>query len=70
MDQNRRSCVAVWFSGFFGLGAVVHSLRLLLRIPVTIGTFHIPLGASIIAVIVFGALSVWLLVIGCKQCKK
>ena len=52
---------AVWVSGFFGLGAVVHGMRLLLRVPVTVGAWAVPLRISAVLVLLFSALSVGLL---------
>ncbi len=68
MEKNDRSALAaIWFSGFFGLGTVVHLIRLILRVPVTLGTWAVPLKASGILVLVFGALSFWMLRAGCGQ---
>jgi len=68
MEKNNAAvCLAVWFSGFFGLGAVMHLVRLILQFPVTIGTFEVPLAASGVLVAVFGGLSVGLLILGCKK---
>ena len=65
--KEKAFCPAVWFSGFFGLGAVVHTVRFLLKIPVTIGTWHVPLRTSAILVVLFAALSAGLLVLGCRR---
>lgn len=45
----------------FGLQALVHLLRLLIGWDVIISGLHIPLWVSAIAIVVLGALSVWLL---------
>ena len=60
-------CPALWFSGFFGLGTLVHLVRLLFRVPVILGTWHVPLRFSALAVVVFGALSLGLLYAACKR---
>ena len=65
--KERPICPAVWFSGFFGLGTLVHLLRLIFKVPITIGTWVVPLGLSGVLVIVLGALSVGLLYAGCKR---
>lgn len=57
MNEGKRSCLMMWFSGFFGLGFVAHTLRFIFRVPVTLGTHVIPLSASVLLMIVFGALS-------------
>ena len=70
--QPKKFCPAVWFSGFFGLGALVHFIRLVLRMPLTVGTFEIPLGLSLVLVIVFGGLSLGLFYVGVRRpcCKR
>jgi len=45
---------------FFALFAIFHLVRLLKHVKVTIGTFHAPFGATWIALIVAGALSLWM----------
>lgn len=68
MQKNGRSfCPATWFSGFFGLGVVVHLVRLIFRVPVTLGTWAVPLGFSIGMVVLFGALSLGFLAVACKR---
>ena len=70
-SSKSKFCPAVWFSGFFALGALAHLIRLLSRLPVTLGTYHVPLLVSGILVLVFGGLSLTLLVIGIKRpCEK
>ena len=68
MNEKKYSwCPALWFSGFFGLGLVVHAFRLIFQVPVTIGTFAVPLSFSVLAVVIFGALSGGLLYLGCNK---
>ena len=67
MKEKRGCCPALWFSGFFGLGLVVHTVRLIFQVPVTIGTFAVPLSLSVLAMIIFGALSGGLFYLGCKK---
>ena len=71
-DSVHKICPAVWFSGFFGLGALVHFIRLVLRIPVVVGSFAIPFKLSLILVVVLGGLSLGLLCMGVNRpcCKK
>ena len=72
MEGPHKFCPATWFSGFFGLGALVHLVRLILRIPLTLGDFQVPLGLSLVLVIVLGGLSLGLLYVGIRRpcCKK
>lgn len=72
MNQEKRFCPAVWFSGFFGLGAVAHAVRLVFRVPVTVGSFEVPPALSAALVVVFTALSAGLLCAGLKRpcCEK
>ena len=60
-------CPAIWFSGFFALGALVHFVRLMLRVPLVVGTFEVPLTASALVALGMGALSAGLLVLGLKR---
>jgi hypothetical protein len=66
-NEKARFCPALWFSGFFGLGAVVHVVRLITGFSVVIGGREIPLEFSGVAVIVFGILSVGLLILSLKR---
>ena len=65
--DEHRFCPALWFSGFFGLAAVVHLVRLLFKVPVTIRGWAVPLHLSAAAVLVAGGLSAALFYIGCKR---
>jgi hypothetical protein len=47
-------------TGFLSLVAVFHLLRLLFQVRVTVGSFEIPMWASVLAVLGPGALAVWL----------
>ena len=67
MKENKGFCPALWFSGFFGLGFLVHAIRLVFQVPVTLGTYAVPLPFSVFALIIFGALSGGLLYVGCKK---
>ena len=68
MNPNKPlACPAIWFSGFFGLGALVHLVRLLLRVSLIVGGTQIPLSTSTLVVVLFGALSIGLLILGCKK---
>ena len=65
--HERRFCPAVWFSGFFGLGALVHLIRLFLRFPLSVGDFEVPLATSLVLVLLLGGLSIGLLYVGLKR---
>ena len=65
--EKTKFCPALWFSGFFGLGAVLHLIRLITGFSVVIAGHEIPVSFSGVAVAVFGALSVGLLVLSLKR---
>lgn len=68
MDEHKKKfCPAVWFSGFFGLGALVHLARVVTRVSLVVGGREISLGTSLIVVVIFGALSLGLLWIGLRR---
>lgn len=60
-------CPAMWFSGFFGLGAFVHLVRLTMHFSVVIAGHEIPLSFSAVAASVFGVLSIGLLIVSLKR---
>ena len=60
-------CPAMWFSGFFGLGALGHLVRLITGFSVVIAGREIPLAFSKVAVLVFGILSIGLLILSLKK---
>ena len=53
---------ALWFSGFFGLGALVHLVRLIFRVQIVANGFEVPLA------LVFILLSLLLLRAACGGC--
>ncbi len=59
-----RSVMTVWFSGFFGLAALVHLVRLLFQVPLVLGGRSVPMAVSVIIVLVAGILSLRLLSVG------
>lgn len=68
MEKSKvKFCPAMWFSGFFGLGAVMHLVRLVTGFSVVIAGREIPLAVSAVAVCVFGFLSVGLWVLSLKR---
>lgn len=67
MKQSISSPATLWFSGFFGLGFVVHLLRLVFQVPLTVGDQIVPMSTSVFVAIVFGGLSAGLLYMGCKK---
>ncbi len=64
---NTKSCAAIWFSGFFGLAAAVHIVRLILKFPVVIRGTEIPMNVSLVVAIVASGLSLGLLFLACKK---
>jgi hypothetical protein len=47
-------------SVLFGIFCLGHIIRLITRLPVTIGTHHIPMWPSAVALIVAASLSLWM----------
>jgi hypothetical protein len=45
---------------FFAVFALGHIIRLVKHIHVTIGNFHVPFGFSWVALVIAGALTVWM----------
>ncbi len=66
--EGKKFCPALWFSGFFGFGAFVHLVRLMVQFPLIVGTFEVPLMLSGVLAIILGGLSAGLLYLAC--CKK
>ena len=60
-------CPAMWFSGFFGVGALVHVVRLLTGFSLVVAGHEIPLMVSGVIVLVGGILSVALLMVSLKR---
>ncbi len=58
------SLTAVWFSGFFGLAALVHLVRFLFQVPLVVGGRSVPMAVSVIVAFVAGVLSLRLLSVG------
>ncbi len=52
---------ATWVSGFFGIAGLLHVARWVFQIPLTVGTYHIPIGVSVVVGIVFLGVSAGLL---------
>lgn len=67
MESSGKFCPAIWFSGFFGLGAIVHMVRFILRFPLVVGTFEVPLSLSLALALGLGAVSLALLYVGVRR---
>lgn len=63
--MKTRLCPALWFSGFFGLGAVIHLTRGLFGFDLPAS--QMPAGTNIITALVLGAVSGGLLVLSFKR---
>ena len=63
-----KCCAAMWWSGFFGLAAVAHVVRLAVRAQVQLGGWAVPMRFSMIIVIVAGLLSFFFCKKGCASC--
>ncbi|MGH7197423.1 MAG: hypothetical protein ACREH5_01615 [Candidatus Omnitrophota bacterium] len=72
MGKSKNAYLLIWFSGFFGLGALVHLVRSILQFPLAVGIFEVPVSLSVVLAIVLGGLSIGLLYLGCKPscCQK
>ncbi|OGX06900.1 MAG: hypothetical protein A3G87_00640 [Omnitrophica bacterium RIFCSPLOWO2_12_FULL_50_11] len=66
-EHTSKFCPAIWFSGFFALGALVHLARSILHFSLVVGGYAVPLWLSGSLVFVLGGLSIALLIIGCKK---
>ena len=65
--SETKFCPAMWLSGFFGLGAVAHLIRMLTGFSLAVAGHEIPLIMSGVIAIVFGALSAGLLWLSLKR---
>ncbi len=72
MGSSGKGCAPIWFSGFFGLGAIMHLVRSVLKFPLVVNNFEVPLSLSLTLAVVLGALSLVLLYVGCRPacCRK
>lgn len=64
---RNKFCPAAWFSGFFGLGALVHLVRFILGFSLVVDGRAVPLVLSGFLALVLGILSVGLLIISVKK---
>jgi hypothetical protein len=55
-------------SAIFGLVCIVHLVRLLAGFDITVGSHHIGPVTSLVAIVVTGALSIWLGRLACGGC--
>lgn len=39
---------ATWVSGFFGIAGLLHLMRFVVRVPVRIGAYDVPVGVSLV----------------------
>ena len=54
----------------FVLVAVLHTVRVVMMLPVMIGSIYVPLRVSIVGAVVALAFGVWMLKLACGGCKK
>ncbi len=66
-DEKVKFCPALWLSGFFALGAVVHLVRLLFRASLVVGGYEVSFGLSTILVLVLGGLSIGAAILSLKR---
>ena len=60
-------CPAMWLSGFFGVGALIHLVRLIAGFSLVVAGREISLAMSGAIALVFGILSAGLLVLSLKR---
>ncbi len=65
--MKNKFCPAVWFSGFFGLGALAHAIRFITRFSLAVNGREIPLSISGLVAVVLGIFSIGLLVASLKR---
>ncbi len=66
MEKNK-ICPALWLSGFFGMGAVVHFLRFVSGASLSVAGHEIPLVMSAVVSVVMAGLSAGALFLSIKK---
>ncbi len=67
MKTRGKFCPAMWLSGFFGLGALVHLVRLVMGFSLVVDGRAVSLTFSGLLALVLGILSVGLLIVSLKK---
>lgn len=67
MSAKKSFCPAMWLSGFFGLGAVMHLVRFIARFDLVVNGKEISLPISGVLALVLGIVSVGLLIVSLKK---
>ena len=65
--MKTKFCPAMWFSGFFGLGAFVHAIRFITRFSIAINGQEIPVSVSGLLALVLGIFSIGLLILSLRR---
>lgn len=65
--EKSKFCPAMWFSGFFGLGALVHLVRAILGFSLVIGGVEISVGTSMVLAVILASVSAGLLAVSLKR---
>ena len=65
--MKTKFCPAMWFSGFFGLAALVHLVRFFVGFSIMIVGREVPLELSGLIALITGILSVGLLILSLKR---
>ena len=68
MTTKCKCCSYAWFSGFFGLAALAHLIRLVLRVPLVVAGHNFHLRFSLAVVIIASALSFFFCRRSCSSC--
>ena len=63
-----KCCYFSWLSGFFALASLMHIIRLVAQVDVTVGTFSPPMGLSVAVAVIAGGLSLFFCNLGCRAC--
>ena len=65
--EKGKFCPAMWLSGFFALGALVHLVRSVIGFELIVGSYAVPVSLSVGLAVVLGILSGVLLFVSIKR---
>ncbi len=65
--MKNKLCPAMWLSGFFGFGSLVHLIRFIFGVSLSVGGFDVTSRLSLTVAVILGVLSVVLLVLSLKR---
>ena len=67
MKSTNMYDLAMWLSGFFGLGALVHLVRSVSGANLIIADYNVPLMTSVLIAVIGGVFSIALLIVALKR---